>query len=108
MLNASRFLYVAYCCEQAVEKNLKCLAALHGAPRFHHRLLDLAKAARVSLDQNEAHLLAELSTWYLKGRYHVTKRRMSESMNGPLAASLLERSATLCLKLRKHPVFSIL
>ena len=108
MLEASRFLYVAYCCEQAVEKNLKCLAALHGGPRFHHRLLDLAKEARVPFDPDEAHLLAELSTWYLKGRYHMTKRRMSESMSGPLAASLLERSAALCLKLRKHPVFWIL
>jgi dTDP-4-dehydrorhamnose reductase len=108
MLNTSRYLYVAYCCEQAVEKNMKCILSLKGEPQFHHRILDLANAVGAQFDQNELHLFAELSTWYLKGRYQITRKRMADSMNGPIAASLYERSAAACEKLRKHPIFSIL
>jgi len=71
MLAAERYLYVLFCCQQATEKMLKAVIARRTRehpPRVHH-LVRLAEVARVEVDESQADLLRELSTYYIQSRY---------------------------------------
>jgi HEPN domain-containing protein len=71
MLAAQRYLYVLFCCQQATEKMLKAVIARRTRehpPRVHH-LVRLAEVARVEVDESQADLLRELSTYYIQSRY---------------------------------------
>ena len=71
MLASGRYLYVVFCCQQAVEKALKAvITASTGAlpPRIHN-LLRLAEAAKIELSADRAQFLGELSAYYIQSRY---------------------------------------
>ncbi len=71
MQESGRFLYVLFCCQQAVEKMLKAVIAERSGqcpPRLHN-LLRLAKQAGVQLDQNQTVLMEDLSRYYVQSRY---------------------------------------
>jgi HEPN domain-containing protein len=71
MFKAKRFLYVLFCCQQAVEKILKALIAERAQefpPRIHH-LVRLAEAAAVDLTDEQMDFLRELSAYYIQTRY---------------------------------------
>jgi len=71
MLDGGRYLYVVFCCQQAVEKMLKALIAERTGqcpPRLHN-LLKLAEHAGVELDQTQTVLLEDLSRYYIQSRY---------------------------------------
>jgi HEPN domain-containing protein len=68
MLDASRYLYVLFCCQQAVEKVLKAkITGLTGElpPRINN-LSRLAKAAGLKLDKDHSRFLKKLSRFYVK------------------------------------------
>ena len=71
MLASGRYLYVLFCCQQAVEKALKALIVRRTAelpPRLHN-LLRLAECAGVQLDIDQKRFLGELSAYYIHSRY---------------------------------------
>ena len=71
MLNARRYLYVLFCCQQAVEKALKAVIAKRTAdtpPRLHN-LIHLAERAAVETDESKAHLFRVLTSCYIQSRY---------------------------------------
>ncbi len=71
MLDCERFLYVLFCCQQAVEKMLKgVIAARTGElpPRLHN-LMQLAKYAGLGPDEDQSRLMRELSEYYFESRY---------------------------------------
>jgi len=71
MWDSGRFLYVLFCCQQAVEKMLKAVIAERSGqcpPRLHN-LLRLAKHAGVELDQSQTVLMEDLSRYYVQSRY---------------------------------------
>jgi HEPN domain-containing protein len=71
MLDAGRYLYVPFCCQQAVEKMLKALIAKRtGAlpPRLHN-LMRLAEVAPLTVPEDTAHLFRRLSDFYIASRY---------------------------------------
>lgn len=71
MLASGRYLYVVFCCQQAVEKALKAVIVRKtGAlpPRVHN-LLRLAEAAGAQPDQEQNRFLGELSAYYIQSRY---------------------------------------
>ena len=71
MLASSRYLYVLFCCQQAVEKTLKAVIIRRTGempPRVHN-LLRLAEIAQVQADQVQVRLLGELSAYYIQSRY---------------------------------------
>jgi dTDP-4-dehydrorhamnose reductase len=107
MLSAGRYLYVVYTCEQAVEKNLKALLCLYGRPAHHHNLARLAAESGISISEEELSFLNSLSNYYLKTRYQVDVRILTEETQRPQAEVFLKGSTTLCEKLRRHPIFSI-
>ena len=71
MLTSRRFLYVLFCCQQAVEKALKAVIVRRTGempPRVHN-LLRLVEVAQVQPDQEQMRLLGELSAYYIQSRY---------------------------------------
>jgi len=71
MLDASRYLYVLFCCQQAVEKMLKALIAKRTRelpPRLHN-LMRLAEVASLTIPEDTAHLFRRLTDFYIASRY---------------------------------------
>ncbi len=71
MLESKRYLYVLFCCQQAVEKMLKAIIVKRSQelpPRLH-QLVRLAERAQVPLNEEQADFLRELSTHYIQSRY---------------------------------------
>lgn len=71
MLAAERYLYVLFCCQQAMEKMLKGVIARRTRehpPRVHH-LMRLTEVAGVEVHESQADLLRELSAYYIQSRY---------------------------------------
>ena len=71
MLDSGRYLYVLFCCQQAVERMLKAVIAERSGecpPRLHN-LLRLAEQAGVELDQIQTVLMEDLSRYYIQSRY---------------------------------------
>jgi len=71
MFKAGRYLYVLFCCQQAVEKMLKSIIVQRAdelPPRIH-QLARLAEVAGVALDDSQADFLRELSAYYIPTRY---------------------------------------
>ncbi len=71
MLDSGRYLYVVFCCQQAVEKMIKAvIAQVSGEmpPRIHN-LIQLAERAGLEPDAQQALLMRELSELYVQSRY---------------------------------------
>ncbi len=71
MLESGRYVYVLFCCQQAVEKALKALIVHRtGAfpPRIHN-LPRLAETAGIALEQGRLDFIGELSVYYIQTRY---------------------------------------
>jgi HEPN domain-containing protein len=71
MLEARRYLYVLFCCQQAIEKALKALVALRTeeCPPRTHSLLELAAIANLRLAPPQQGLFRELCSYYITSRY---------------------------------------
>jgi HEPN domain-containing protein len=71
MLDAGRYVYVLFCCQQSAEKMLKALIAKRSnefPPRIHG-LVRLAEAAALDLTDDQRQFLRELSNYYIQTRY---------------------------------------
>jgi HEPN domain-containing protein len=71
MSKAGRYLYVLFCCQQAVEKILKAAIVQHTnklPPRIH-QLARLAELAGVAINDKQADFLRELGSYYIPTRY---------------------------------------
>ena len=71
MRSSGRFLYVIFCCQQAVEKALKAIIVkqTHDFPPRLHNLLRLAEIAGITMDPDRERFLGELSGYYIQTRY---------------------------------------
>jgi HEPN domain-containing protein len=84
MLDAGRYLYVAYMCQQAIEKIFKGLIAQEGQENFPiHNLNRLAEIAMISkeLTSEQFNFLAELTPYHIEARYGDYKESLSEIIN---------------------------
>ena len=74
-----RYLYAAFMCQQALEKILKALY-LHRfskeAPHSHN-LVYLESLLELNMSKNRVPLLAELTAYYIEGRYPSYKAKLS-------------------------------
>jgi HEPN domain-containing protein len=107
MLDAGRYLYVAYMCQQAVEKLLKAIIAQHGQENLPiHNLNRLAALAGLSggLAGEQIDLLAELTAYNIEARYGDYKESLSEVVDIEKAKILFEQTQELfqwlCTKIR--------
>jgi HEPN domain-containing protein len=98
MLDARRYLYVAYMCQQAVEKLLKAIIAQHGKENLPiHNLNRLAELAELSgeLEEGQIDLLAELTAYNIVARYGDYKESLSEIVDTQKAKFLYDRTLEL-------------
>jgi HEPN domain-containing protein len=94
MLNSGRYLYVLFCCQQAVEKMLKCLIAKRTGefpPRLHN-LMRLVEFAKLDLDGNKADFLRELTAYYIQSRYPEEIELAGATVSQELASETLEKT----------------
>lgn len=87
MLASERYVYVLFCCQQAVEKMLKAVIAKNTGempPRIHN-LIRLSEVANVELSDERALFFEELSEFYVASRYPEDLRMMGSVMTRSLA-----------------------
>ena len=95
MLDNGRYLYVAYMCQQAVEKILKALIAQLGKENFPiHNLNRLAEIATISneLTSEQFNFLSELTTYHIEARYGDYKESLSEIINEKKAQQVYKKT----------------
>lgn len=71
MLDSGRYLYVLFCCQQAIEKALKAVIVNRTGefpPRLHN-LPRLSETAGLSPDSECRGFLGELTAYYIQTRY---------------------------------------
>jgi len=73
MLQTERYLYVAFTCQQAVEKILKAIYVKENqqTPPYTHNLLRLVDSLSVSaaLNEEKMRFLETLNSYYIESRY---------------------------------------
>lgn len=95
MLDTGRYLYVAYMCQQAVEKILKAFIARLGKENFPiHNLNRLAEIATISneLTPEQFNFLAELTPYHIEARYGDYKESLSEIINEKKAEQVYKKT----------------
>jgi HEPN domain-containing protein len=97
MHNAGRWLYVAFCCQQAIEKLVKGLYGLYigfdGIPHTHNisRLMnDFAGGLPEPVPQETADLFDILTKYYISNRYPDYTDSLSRQMRGGASGDLLK------------------
>ena len=94
MFKAGRYLYVLFCCQQAVEKALKAVIVEKTGelpPRIHN-LLRLAETAGIESSEERIDLLTKLSGYYIKSRYPEEIRAAGEATTQGLAREVLGKT----------------
>ena len=95
MLDAGRYLYVAYMSQQAVEKILKAVIAQLGKENFPiHNLNRLAEIAgiREELSSEQFNFLAELTPYHIEARYGDYKESLSEIIDAKKAEQIYKKT----------------
>lgn len=108
MMNGGRYLYVAFMCQQSIEKLTKGIYTLYTdkeAPKIHNiwNLFKYFKAdinieeyLQIDLFENELYryktLFAELLSFYISGRYPTFKEKVSLTINSDRAKRVLENT----------------
>jgi HEPN domain-containing protein len=95
MLDTGRYLYVAYMCQQTVEKMLKALIAQQDKENFPiHNLNRLAEIAEISneLTPEQFNFIAELTPYHIEARYGDYKESLSEIINEKKAQQVYKKT----------------
>jgi len=94
MLASSRYLYVLFCCQQAVEKALKFVIVERTGvfpPRIHN-LVRLVEEAGIEVNTDNKRFLGELSAYYIQSRYPEEIKVMSSTIMLECAAEILKKT----------------
>lgn len=94
MLASGRYLYVLFCCQQAVEKALKAVIVRKTGtlpPRLHN-LPRLAEVAGAESDRQQARFLGELSAYYIQSRYPEEIQAAGSTITQELAKEVLHKT----------------
>jgi HEPN domain-containing protein len=95
MLDTARYLYVAYMCQQAVEKLLKAIMAYQGKENMPvHNLIRLSELAEIrdNLNSEQFKFLAELTPYCIEARYGDYKESLSEIINEEKAKEVYQKT----------------
>ena len=94
MLASSRYLYVLFCCQQAVEKALKCAIVRQTGefPPRDHNLIRLGEAAGIELSGEQRRFLGELSAYYIQSRYPEEIKSLGSAMTREIAEQILRKT----------------
>ena len=95
MLECRRYLYVAYMCQQAIEKIIKAIIAQQGKENLPvHNLVRLSEIAQIREELTDGRLdfLASLTPYHIEARYGDYKESLSEIINGDTASELYNKT----------------
>lgn len=95
MLDSARYLYVAYTCQQAIEKILKAIIAQQNKENLPiHNLNRLAEIAELKHDltPDKFNFLAELTPYCIEARYGDYKESLSEIIDKEKAKIIYEET----------------
>lgn len=102
MFKAARYLYVAFACQQTVEKHFKAVIQEKTGqlPPYTHNLPSLFKLAEVNMQIEQQEFLTILSQYYLNTRYIDFKQKLLDEMNRDKAKDCLVKTQEIikCLK----------
>ena len=104
MQKAGRYLYTIFMCQQSIEKLLKAiyLQKFQKEAPPSHNLVYLEKLVNAGITEKQQNLLAELTTFYIEGRYPTYKIKLSSLVNKGKAAKILAWSEEVFLWLKKE------
>ena len=94
MQRSGRYLYTVFMCQQAIEKLLKTLHLQKDGKEapFSHNLIYLQSLLDIIPDESYLELMAELTTYYLEGRYPTYKQKLSSLITQDKAADILKKA----------------
>ena len=95
MLESARYLYVAYTCQQAIEKILKAIIAQQNKENLPiHNLNRLAEMAEIKddLSPEKFDFLAELTPYCIEARYGDYKESLSEIIDKEKAKEIFDET----------------
>lgn len=95
LFESRRYLYVAFMCQQCIEKFLKAYLTASGqTPPLVHNLVRLAERGALQADLSETQrlLFADLNPYYIKARYGEYKDALSKVCTVEKAARFLKET----------------
>lgn len=94
MLASGRYLYVLFCCQQAIEKHLKALFTERTGefPPRTHDLIKLAQVVTVALPEDQDLFLRELTKYYVGTRYPEEVSLLATEAARDIASRYLSRT----------------
>ncbi len=97
MQTAGRYLYTVFMCRQASEKLLKAnyIRKFSKEAPFSHNLVYLNSLMALSTSDKQIKLMAELTTYYIEGRYPTYKKKLSALIDREKAGSILRETEAL-------------
>ena len=105
MLHVSRYIYVIFMSNMALEKALKALVTeeTQQLPPRTHNLIDLAQRARVVLSQEQQDFLGKINNTSVVVRYPDDLSAMVSQYSEAIVRDYLERAKELILWVRQDP-----
>jgi len=104
MFRTARYLYVAFMCQQAIEKILKAIYVQNKneLPPRTHNLLYLKDVLGINIENRDAELLSYLNQFYLESRYPGERALLANEVDKGKAEEILKNSKEMwkCLKLK--------
>lgn len=99
MLASGRYLYVAFTCQQAIEKLLKALFVKKNncTPPYTHNLLRLCEGVEIITEFSEKQLsfIEHLCSYYIQSRYTEELQRLSAMLTKKKASLLYRETGEL-------------
>ena len=94
MQKSGRYLYTVFMCQQAIEKVLKALylQEISKEAPLSHNLVYLQSLLRLNLSKAQLRVLADLTTYYIEGRYPSYKKRLSTLIGREKGSKILKES----------------
>lgn len=106
MLKSKRFLYVAFMCQQAVEKLLKAIYIQKKGetPPYIHNLIRLTFQCDINqlIPESLTDFLIELNTYYIEARYTEDIQELTKVINKAKAESIYQYTLELIEWLKKN------
>lgn len=103
MLKAGRYLYVAFMCQQAVEKILKAFYVQKESelPPRTHNLLYIVDMLEIDMQNKDLALLSQLNQFYLESRYPGERVKLAKVIGKNETQEMLERTKGVWKCLRR-------
>lgn len=101
MQNIKHYMYVAFMCQQCVEKALKAYYIYQKDDNhpFTHNLIQLAQLSNLhsQMNENQRNILLKLNPFYIKARYADYKDNLKDLLTDSYCKKLIEETKELFL-----------